>query len=105
MNTTIPAVYHIISRGNAGQEIFLNEEDLTGFLDVLCLLEKRYNWILHACCLMGNHYHLLIETLEGNLSRGMRQLSRIYTQRFNKRHNRVRHVLQGRYRAILVEKL
>ncbi len=53
---------------------------------------------------MDNHYHLLIETLEGNLSQGMRQLNGLYTQRFNKGHDRVGHVFQGRYRAIIIEK-
>jgi REP element-mobilizing transposase RayT len=98
------AVYHITSRGNAKQEIFLDDKDFTDFLDVLCFVVKRYNWILHAYCLMKNHYHLLIETPDGNLSRGMRQLNGIYTQKFNRRYNRVGHLLQGRYKAILVDK-
>ncbi|MFA4830310.1 MAG: transposase, partial [Thermodesulfovibrionales bacterium] len=79
-------------------------EDYAGFLDCLCAVVKRFNWILHAYCLMSNHYHLLIETPEGNLSRGMRQLNGTYTQQFNRRHTRVGHVLQGRYKAILVDK-
>lgn len=65
---------------------------------------RRYNWILHAYCLMNNHYHPLIETPDGVLPRGMRQLNGVYTQRFNARHKRVGHVLQGRYKAILVDK-
>jgi len=98
------AVYHITSRGNARQAIFLDDKDLADFLGVLCFVVKRFNWILHAYCLMSNHYHLLIETPEGNLSRGMRQLSGLYTQRFNKRYKQVGHVLQSRYKAILVDK-
>lgn len=98
------AVYHITSRGNAKQTIFVDEKDYADFLEVLCSVADRFDWILHAYCLMGNHYHLLIETVEGNLSRGMRQLNGVYTQRFNRRHNRVGHILQGRYKAILVEK-
>lgn len=98
------AVYHITSRGNAREKIYLEDEDYAGFLDCLCAVVKRFNWILHAYCLMSNHYHLLIETPEGNLSRGMRQLNGIYTQQFNRRHARVGHVLQGRYKAILVDK-
>ncbi|MEK6582627.1 MAG: transposase [Nitrospirota bacterium] len=98
------AVYHITSRGNARESIYLEDEDYAGFLDCLCLVVKRFNWILHAYCLMSNHYHLLIETPEGNLSRGMRQLNGTYTQQFNRRHTRVGHVLQGRYKAILVDK-
>jgi len=98
------AVYHITSRGNARERIYLEDEDYTGFLDCLCSVAKKFNWIVHAYCLMSNHYHLLIETPEGNLSRGMRQLNGIYTQQFNRRHNRVGHILQGRYRAIVVDK-
>jgi len=98
------AVYHITSRGNAKQAIFLDEKDFTDFLLVLCQVVKRYYFILHTYCLMNNHYHLLIETPYGNLSRGIRQLNGLYTQRFNQRHQRVGHLLQGRYQAILVDK-
>jgi REP element-mobilizing transposase RayT len=98
------AVYYITSRGNAKQAIFLDEKDFADFLRVLGLVVKRYHFILHAYCLMKNHYHLLMETPEGNLSRGMRQLNGLYTQRFNKKHQRVGHLLQGRYQAILVDK-
>mgnify|MGYP001562315162 CR=1 FL=1 len=98
------AVYHITSRGNAREPIFTEEGDFANFLNILCTIVKRYNWILHSYCLMNNHYHLLIETLEGNLSRGMRQLNGIYTQKFNRKHNKVGHILQGRYKSILVEK-
>ena len=98
------ALYHITSRGNARQAIFLTEEDFADFLTVLCSVVKRYNFILHTFCLMNNHYHLLMETPEGNLSKGMRQLNGLYTQRFNKRHRRSGHLLQGRYKAILVDK-
>ncbi|NOY65250.1 MAG: addiction module toxin RelE [Nitrospirae bacterium] len=98
------AVYHITSRGNAKQNIFLDENDFKEFLAILCHVVKRYNWFLHAYCLMNNHYHLIVETPEGNLSIGMRQLNGIYTQRFNKRHHRVGHLFQGRFKAILVDK-
>lgn len=98
------AIYHITSRGNAREPIFLDDGDYADFLNLLSLNLKRFNWILHAYCLMGNHYHLLIETPEGNLSRGMRQLNGTYTQWFNRKHNRVGHIFQGRYKAILVEK-
>jgi len=98
------AVYHITSRGNARQAIFLDEEDFTDFLRVLCSVVKRYHFILHTYCLMNNHYHLLIETPYANLSRGMRQLNGLYTQRFNRKHQRVGHLFQGRYQAILVDK-
>jgi len=98
------AVYHITARGNARQDIFLDEEDRKGFLGVLSQVVKLFNWICHAYCLMTNHYHLLIETPDANLSRGMRQLNGVYTQAFNRRHGRVGHVLQGRFKSILVEK-
>lgn len=98
------AVYHITSRGNAKQNIFLDENDLKEFLAILCHVVRRYNWLLHAYCLMNNHYHLIVETPEGNLSIGMRQLNGIYTQRFNKRHDRVGHLFQGRYKAIIVDR-
>lgn len=98
------AVYHITSRGNARQDIFLDERDRLSFVTVLGNVVARYNWGCHAYCLMPNHYHLLIETPEANLSCGMRQFNGVYTQAFNRRHNRVGHLLQGRYKAILVEK-
>ena len=98
------AVYHITSRGNARQDIFLDDEDRLKFLDVLAEVVERYHWICHAYCLMPNHYHLLLETPLANLSQGMRQLNGVYTQAFNRRHHRTGHVLQGRYKAILVEK-
>ena len=98
------ALYHITSRGNARQAIFLNEGDFADFLRILGSVVKRYHFLLHAFCLMDNHYHLLIETPEGNLSKGMRQLNGLYTQRFNRKHHRVGHLFQGRYKAILVDK-
>lgn len=98
------AVYHITSRGNARQIIFLNDEDRLGFLKILEEVVARYNWLCHAYCLMTNHYHLLVETPDANLSRGMRQLNGVYTQTFNRKHARSGHLLQGRYKAIIVEK-
>jgi len=74
------------------------------FLDVLERVEARFNWLCHAYCLMDNHYHLMIETPDENLAAGMRQLNGVYTQRFNRRHKRVGHVLQGRFKAILVDR-
>jgi len=98
------AAYHITSRGNARELIFLDEQDKKNFLKILCSVIKRYNWLLHAYCLMDNHYHLLIETPEGNLSKGMKQLNGQYTQSFNWKHKRVGHLFQGRYKAIVVDK-
>ena len=98
------ALYHISSRGDQREDIYLGKGDRRLFLDVLGGVCGRCNWSVHAYCLMGNHYHLLVETPEANLSKGMRQLNGVYTQRFNRTHARVGHVFQGRYKAILVEK-
>ena len=98
------ALYHVTSRGNARQDIALDDEDRAAFLAVLAEARERFAWLVHAYCLMGNHYHLMVETPEANLSRGMRQLIGVYTQRFNRRHGRVGHLFQGRYKAILVER-
>lgn len=98
------AVYHVTSRGNAQSFIFRDDRDRGNFLEILSSVIKRYKWLCHGYCLMDNHYHLLIETPEANLAKGMRQLNGIYTQAFNRIHKRVGHVFQGRYKAILVEK-
>jgi len=98
------AVYHLTSRGNARADIFIDDSDRTLFLSILSQVVKRFNWLCHAYCLMNNHYHLMIETPDGNVSIGMRQLNGVYTQAFNRKHNRDGHLLKGRYKAILVEK-
>ena len=98
------AVYHVTSRGNEKKPVFKDDQDRENFLNTLQHVNKRYNWICHAYCLMTNHYHLLIETPDGNLSLGMRQVNSVYTQLFNKRHNRTGHLFQGRYKAILIQK-
>ena len=98
------AVYHITSRGNAGHNIYQDDQDRKTFLNVLAEVVKKCNWYCHAYCLMDNHYHLLIETPEANLSYGMRQLNGIYTQRYNRRHRNVGHIFQGRFKSILVDK-
>lgn len=98
------ALYHVTSRGNARQDIYRSDADRQQFLKVLSEVIARFNWLCHGYCLMTNHYHLLIETIDPNLSLGMRQLNGQYTQRFNRTHSRVGHVFQGRYKSILVEK-
>ena len=98
------AVYHVTSRGNARQPIYRADADRREFLAMLAEAVDRFQWRCHAYCLMGNHYHLLLETPEPNLSRGMRHLNGTYTQRFNRRHGLTGHIFQGRYKAILVEK-
>jgi len=96
------ALYHITSRGNARGDIYRDDEDRRVFLDLLDRSCERHAWVCHAYCLMPNHYHLLIGTSQPTLSKGMKYVNGIYTQRFNRRHHRVGHVLQGRFKAILV---
>ena len=98
------ALYHVTSRGNDRKPIFKDDGDRELLLRTLARVNERFHWICHAYCLMKNHYHLIIETPDGNLSKGMRQLNGVYTQAFNKRHGRVGHVFQGRFKAILVQK-
>jgi putative transposase len=98
------ALYHLTSRGNERKAIYRDDEDRLNFLDILQRVNERFNWICHAYCLMNNHYHLVVETPDGNLSQGMRQLNGVYTQYFNRRHHRVGHVFQGRYKAVIIDK-
>jgi len=98
------AIYHVTSRGNARQRVFFTDADRELLLSILSGVVSRYGWICHAYCLMANHYHLLVETPKANLSIGMRQLNGMYTQAFNRRHERVGHLFQGRFKAILVER-
>lgn len=97
------AVYHVTSRGNGRQAIYLSSSDRRLFLETLNQTAERYRWRCYAWCLMDNHYHLVIETPEANLSSGMRQLNGVYTQLFNRRHGRVGHLFQGRFKAVLVD--
>ena len=98
------AIYHVTTRGNGGDDIFTDDQDRLQFLTVLGEVVSRAGWLVHAYVLMDNHYHLLIETPNGNLSRGMRQLNGVYTQRFNSRHGSGGRVFQGRFKAVLVER-
>ena len=98
------ALYHVTSRGDGREAIYLNDEDRALFIEVLGEACEAYNFLIHSWCQMTNHYHLLVETPDGNLSKGMRYLNGVYTQRFNMKHHRVGHVFQGRFKAILVEK-
>jgi putative transposase len=98
------ALYHVTSRGNAGDHIFQEEADRRLLLELLTGVVDRFAWLCHAFCVMGNHYHLLLETPRPNLSRGMRSLNSVYAQAFNRRRRRRGHVFQGRFHAVLVEK-
>src|SRR4029450_3320539 len=98
------AIYHLTSRGNAQAVIYADDADRRAFLDLLTQIVQRHHWLCHTYCLMDNHYHLLIETPEGDLSQGARQLNGVYTQQSNRRQSRVGHGLPGRSTAMLVEK-
>lgn len=97
------ALYHVTARGDRREAIFDDDLDRRLFLSTLAQVVNRFNWVCHAWCLMDNHYHLLIQTPDGNLSKGMRQLNGVYTQASNRRHQRVGHLFQGRFKAILVD--
>lgn len=98
------ALYHVTARGNRKQTIFFHDEDRHLWLDILGVACRRANLVVHAYCQMGNHYHLILETVEGNLSNGMRYINAFYSQEINRRYGLVGHLFQGRYKAILVEK-
>ena len=98
------ALYHVTSRGDRREDIYRTDEDRQQWLEILSQVCERFNWMIHGYCQMTNHYHILIETVNGNLSRGMRQLNGVYTQKFNQKHGESGHLFQGRYKAILVQK-
>lgn len=98
------ALYHVMSRGQERAPVFRRDADCEGFLELLGSIVSDEGWLLHAYCLLGNHYHLLVETPRGRLSAGMRSLNGRYTQQFNRRHGRSGHLFEGRYKAILVSR-
>ena len=98
------AHYHVTSRGNERKAIFRGDVDREKFIELIRRAVEQFDLRLHAYVLMDNHYHLLIETRRAGLNRALRYLNGVYTQTFNRRHNRVGHLFQGRYKAILVEK-
>lgn len=97
-------LYHVTSRGDGRDRIYLSDDDRRNWFDIFAGVCNRFNWICHAYCLMDNHYHLLIETPDANLSNGMRKLNGVYTQKFNRTHHRVGHVFQCRFKAIIVDR-
>ena len=97
------AVYHVMARGNRGQPLFQDDGDRRRFLETLGEACQKTGWHIHAYMLMGNHYHLLAETPEGNLVAGMKWLQGAYTQRYNGRHQVFGHLFQGRYKALIVD--
>jgi putative transposase len=98
------ALYHVTSRGDRSDAIFRDGTDRRVWLAVLGKVCARCNFVVHAFCQMTNHYHLVVETIDGHLADGMRELNSGYAQYFNRRHALVGHVFQGRYHAVLVQK-
>ena len=97
------AVYHVTSRGDRREPIYRDDVDRHTQLAVLAEATTRFDAQVLAYCLMGNHYHLVLCTRSGALSRLMRQLNGVYTQAFNRRHGLVGHLFQGRFKAVLVD--
>ena len=97
------AFYHVTSRGNEQKDVFKSRRDREKFLEYLASSTQRYGAVIHAYCLMSNHYHLLLETPAGNLSQIMQHINSAYTTYFNVKRKRAGHLFQGRYKAILVE--
>jgi REP element-mobilizing transposase RayT len=97
------AIYHVTSRGDRREPIFEDDEDRHHFLTVVGQAMERFNATVLAYCLMENHYHLVVHTRRANLSRLMRQLNGVYTQAYNRRHKKVGHLFQGRFKGILVD--
>lgn len=98
------ALYHVTARGNAQRDIFLDDDDRQRFLSILELVVSRFHLRVHAYCLMDDHYHLVLETPDANLSKAIRHLNGVYTQSFNRRHGKGGPVLQGRFKAILLDR-
>ena len=97
------AIYHLMSRGDRKEDIFHDDVDRQDFVKTLAEACQKTGWQVHAYCLMRNHFHLVVETPQGNLVAGMRWLLSAYTIRLNHRHKLVGHVFSGRYKALLVE--
>lgn len=97
------AIYHVMNRGNQGQRIVRTKEDVEEFLETVGEACEAADWSIHAFAVMGNHYHLLIETHRATLVKGMQWLNSTYTQRYNRRYKLRGHLFQGRYKAIIVD--
>jgi REP element-mobilizing transposase RayT len=97
------AIYHVMNRGNRRQPIFRDDEDRQRFMGTLAEVCKKTGWQVHALCLMANHFHLVVETPQGNLVAGMKWFLGTYTGRFNRRHKLFGHLFSGRYKALIVD--
>jgi len=98
------AWYHVMNRGRRGEDIFADEQDYIMFTDLLKETSENWNIRVAAYCLMPNHYHILIQTPDANISRGMRHLNGVYTQRYNCRHQCDGQLFRGRYKSILIDR-
>ncbi|NML60627.1 addiction module toxin RelE [Massilia sp. RP-1-19] len=98
------ALYHVTARGNRKNRIYHDDVDRRVWLRILRQVCMRFNFSVHAYCQMTNHYHLMVETIDGGLARGMRHLNGVYSQYVNRRHELVGHMFQGRYHAVVVQK-
>lgn len=98
------AIHHVTARGNAGAWIYRGDADRRQFLAMLAWIARQRGWLCHAYCLMDNHYHLLVETVNAGLGAGMQWLNGTYAQGLNRSCGRSGHVFQGRYHAALVER-
>ena len=96
------AWYHIMNRGRRGEAVFIDKEDYQAFIQVLIESTDMWNLRVSAYCLMSNHYHLLVQTPAANISRCMRHINGVYTQRYNRRHRCDGQLFRGRYKSILV---
>jgi putative transposase len=92
-------IYHVTGRGTGGVDIFVVELDRVEFLGLLKTTARRFNWTCHAYCLMGTHYHVILEASREGLSLGMQRLNGVYAQRFNYRHRRRGRLFEGRFAA------
>ena len=97
------AAYHVMGRGNQGKAIYADDEDRRRWLETVGEACEKTGWWIHAYVLMNNHFHLLLETPEGNLVARMKWLQSTYTQRYNGRHRVFGHFFQGRYKALVVD--
>lgn len=98
------ALYHVTARGDRREDIFKDDVDRACLLEVWGQALERFDATCLAYCLMGNHYHFVLETRRANLSRLMRHVNGVYTQRYNRRHKQVGHLFQGRFKAIIVDR-
>jgi len=97
------AYYHVMNRGRGHQAIFKNDHYYHAFIDTLSEASERFDLVVHGYCLMGNHYHLLLQTPHANLGRVMRHINGVYTQRYNRLKKTDGPLFRGRYKAILIE--